>query len=99
MAARADNHRQRGRLAELGGVHLLGELEQAGSSIFHRLARAQFDFKSDPTTGVCFNDSIHFHPGVIPVLEHMGVVGLGIDPQVAQDQSFEKEAEKLKIVT
>ena len=70
-------------------------LQIAGTLLDH--PRTQLHLKGRPPSVASLHHSIHFEPSVLPVVEDLGIGGLGVYAEVADDQRLEEESEELEV--
>ena len=62
---------------------------------FIYLVDTELNLAGEPPAVGCFDNCIDLEPGIVPVLEHRCACGLGVDPQVANDQGLIEETEQV----
>ena len=90
------NHGKGGGPAVVGFRQPFGQAAQVGRAFLHP-ALAQLDLKGGPAAVGGLDDGVHFQPVLLAVMEHLGIGGLGVNAQVADDHGFEQETEVVEI--
>ena len=83
--SRSHDHAERAWLSALGGVHALGEPQEARGGCVG-LTGTELDLEGRPAAIGRLDDGIDFQARVVSVLENLRVGSLGIDAQVPDDQ-------------
>ena len=92
-----DDHREGGGGAGSLQVHPVPELAQVLHPFLDRPLAPELDLDPHPGAGRRLDDGVHFQPGVVPIVIHLGIVGLGVDPKVSHGERLEEEPERFEI--
>ena len=61
-------------------------------------ALAELDLERGPAAVGGLDDRVDLKSALFAVMEHLCIVGFGVDPEIADDEGLEEEAQKAQIV-
>ena len=94
---RPGNDPQRLRRTTLLRVDALREPPQAVRSLFHGPC-TQLDLECGPTAVCYLHHSVDLQVRVVLEVQYLRIAGLGMDPQIPDDQGLEQEAQEVQIL-
>ena len=92
-----DYHHERGRWTGPVRVHPIPQLQKVPHALLDRPLAAELDLDAHPRATRRLDDGVDFQAGIVAVVVHLGVVRLGIDPEIPDRERLEEEPERAEV--